>query len=88
MDFKNTKAKNENVIELKFQSDKWKKPITLKVSKVDTFKSFILSLCKQVNYKPEQITSLTFDGDNIDMNETPLDLDFEGGEMLDCRVSV
>lgn len=85
MDSLKTKAKKENLIELKFQSDKWKKPIALKVSRVGTFNSFIKNLCEQVKFKPEQF-SLEFDGDDVDLNGTPMDLDFEGGEIMDCRI--
>lgn len=76
----------ENAIKLKFQSDKWKKPITLKVSRLETFESFIQILCKdKIDFKPEQI-SLKFDGDDVDPSDTPISLDFEGGEILDCRI--
>lgn len=74
-------------IELKFQSDKWKRPITLKVSRIDQFSTFLTVLCKQIEFTPDKI-SLSFDGDSIDLKQTPLELDFEGGEILDCRVQV
>lgn len=77
----------EHQIELKFQSDKWKKPISVQTSKLDDFKTAIAILCehKQVPFKPEQFT-LRFDGDIISLSETPMDLDFEGGEILDCGI--
>jgi len=79
----------ENEIVLKFQSDKWKKPIAIKISRVDTFHNAITMLCNDplVPFKPTQF-SLMFDGDAIDIQDTPMDLDFEGGEIIDCRVKV
>lgn len=80
---KQTLRKEE--VELKFQSDKWKKPIVLRMSKMDNFKTAIEILCEQIEFKAHQI-SLYFDGDLISDNETPIDLDFEGGEIVDCRI--
>lgn len=87
MDESKNKVKKENLIELKFQSDKWKKPIVLKMSRLDSLSTWVKVLCEknEVNFTPDQI-SLEFDGDHIDMNESPLELDFEGGEILDCRI--
>ena len=84
-DFK--QSVKENQIELKFQSDKWKKPIAVKTSKVDDFKTALAILCEQVPFKPGQIT-LRFDGDIVNLSETPVDLDFEGGEILDCGIKI
>lgn len=87
MNLSTTKVKKQNLIDLKFQSDKWKTPITLKVSRVESFESCIKTLCKEVKFKPEQF-SLEFDGDALSSLSTPMDLDFEGGEILDCRIKV
>lgn len=77
--------REENEIPIKFQSDKWKKPIILKISRVDTFKAVIKILCEQISFQPDQI-SLSFDGDIIEVNSTPMDLDFEGDEIVDCKI--
>lgn len=89
MDDSKNKVKKENYIELKFQSDKWKKPIVLKISRLDPLTVWLKVLCdkEEVKFKPEQI-SLEFDGDHIDTSESPLELEFEGGEILDCRIKV
>lgn len=79
------KQKKKNQIELKIQSNKWKRPVVIKMSKLDNFKTAVEILCEQIEFKPEQI-SLRFDGDLIEMSETPIDLEFEGGEILDCLV--
>lgn len=84
-EFKQTARKNQ--IELKFQSDKWKKPIVVKMSKIDNFKTATEILCEQVPFKPAQI-SLRFDGDPVNLSDTPMDLEFDGGEILDCGVKV
>lgn len=80
-----TQINKKNQIEMKFQSDKWKKPMVIKVSKLDSFKTAIEVLCEQIPFKPNQIT-LRFDGDEVVLKETPMDLDFEGGEILDCII--
>lgn len=81
------KVSRKNLIELKFQSDKWKKPIAIKVSKFDDFQAAIVVLCQQVPFQPEQV-SLRFDGDAVALQQTPMDLEFEGGEILDCGIKV
>lgn len=80
-------ATKKDHIELKFQSDKWKRPLIVKMSKLDNFKTAISILCEQINFTPDQI-SLSFDGDAIALNDTPVDLEFDGGEILDCRVKI
>lgn len=79
------KQDKKNQVELKFQSNKWKRPLTVKMSRLDNFKTAVGILCEQIQFKPEQIT-LRFDGDRVEMTETPIDLDFEGGEILDCLI--
>lgn len=77
-----------NQIVIKFQSDKWKKPIAVKISKFDSLKTAIDVLCQQMpQFKINQF-SLQFDGDDVSVNDTPTDLEFDGGEILDCRVKV
>jgi hypothetical protein len=78
-------VKKKDQIELKFQSDKWKKPIAIKVSKVANFETILAILCEQISFKPEQV-SLKFDGDDVELKDTPMDMEFEGGEILDCRI--
>ena len=85
MDASNLQVNKKDLIEIKFQSDKWKKPIALNVSRFEPFLSHIQLLCKQVNFKPEQF-SLKFDGDDIDVKKSAIELEFEGGEIIDCRV--
>lgn len=79
------KQDQKHQIELKFQSNKWKRPLIIKMSKLDNFKTAVEILCEKVPFKPEQV-SLTFDGDAVALTETPIDLEFEGGEIVDCLV--
>jgi hypothetical protein len=72
-------------IELKFQSSKWKRPIVLKPSKLESFATILKELCKQIDFKEEQI-SLKFDGEDVSLTESPIDLEFDGGEILDCYI--
>jgi hypothetical protein len=87
MDEKKNRVKKENFIELKFQSDKWKKPIALTASRLDALTEWLKLLCEkeEVKFQPSQI-SLVFDGDQISESESPLELEFDGGEILDCRI--
>lgn len=80
-------VRKKDQIELKFQSDKWKKPVIVKISKLDNFEIILAILCGTVNFKPDQI-SLSFDGDSVSLKDTPFELEFEGGEILDCRVKL
>ncbi|KAG5673757.1 hypothetical protein PVAND_003777 [Polypedilum vanderplanki] len=74
-------------IELKFQSDKWKRPISLKVSRVDKFSNFLKNLYEQIGFTPKQIF-LCFDGEPLDIDSTPMENELEGGEIIDCRVNI
>lgn len=85
METTNVKANKKDLIDIKFQSDKWKKPIALKVSRFETFGMYIKQLCKQLDFKPEQF-SLKFDGDDVDMRKSAIELEFEGGEIIDCQI--
>lgn len=79
------RSKNENEIEIKVQSDKWSRPLKIKISKVEKFKVALDILAESVDFKVEQM-KLIFDGDTIDINDTPMELEFEGGEIVDCRI--
>ncbi|CRK87995.1 CLUMA_CG001781, isoform A [Clunio marinus] len=79
------KIQKKDQIVLKFQSDKWKKPVTIQLSKFDTFKTAVCILCEKIPFKSEQIT-LSFVGDSVDMNQNSVDLDLDGGEIFDCYI--
>ena len=79
------RCRNENEIEIKVQSDKWSRPLKIKISKVEKFKVALDILAESVEFKVEQMR-LIFDGEKIDINDTPLELEFEGGEIVDCKI--
>lgn len=79
------RCRNENEIEIKIQSDKWNRPLMIKISKVEKFQVALDILAETVKFKVEQM-KLIFDGDIIDVNVTPMELEFEGGEIVDCRI--
>lgn len=91
-------AQKKNQIELKFQWDKdrykyksksnrMENSANLKVSKFDSFKVIIEILCENIKLQTHQI-QLIFDGDEIELNATPQDEGFEGGETLDCKIKI
>jgi hypothetical protein len=94
-----TSAQKKNQIKLKFQWDKDRhsyKPegskrlensITISVSKFDLFSIVIKILCEKINLQSHQV-QLIFDGDEMNLNSTPSDEGFEGGETLDCKITV
>lgn len=79
------RCRNENEIEIKVQSDKWSRPLKIMISKVEKFKIALDIIAESVEFKVEQMR-LIFDGETIDINDTPLDLEFEGGEIVDCKI--
>jgi hypothetical protein len=86
LDASEIRGKNlKDKIKLKFQSDKWRRPIEMKMSRTEPFSSFLNKLSEQIKYTPDQI-ALSFDGEPLDMSSTPMDNDMEGGEILDCRI--
>lgn len=84
-------------IEIKFQWDKERvdyrsarnkleNSLVLKVSKLDTFKVIAEMLCEKLKIDSTRLV-MSFDGEQVDMNETPADLEFDGGETMDCKIS-
>lgn len=71
-----------NDIEIKLQSDKFKKPLVIVVNKKETFKVATIKCAEEMGIKPETI-QFKFDGDIINLKQTPEDLDLDGGELID-----
>lgn len=57
----------------------------LKVSKTDSFQTIIEKLAEEVNHDPKKI-KLSFDGDVLELNNSPADEGLEGGEIFDCKL--
>jgi len=74
---------------VKFQSDKWRRQIALTISPIEPFQVAVETLCKNplVPFNLEQFT-LCFDGDAVPLHKTPMDLEFEGDELMDILVKV
>jgi uncharacterized protein YehS (DUF1456 family) len=79
------KKKNANIIKIKIQIESRKKPLMLDVEKTQPMKMAFIKLSEELKCGPEQIR-LRFDGEKVELSSTPEDLDFEGGEILDCRI--
>lgn len=77
-------AANKNLIKLKIQSDRWKHPLEVQIEKDRKMKLVVIKCAEQLKCAPGEI-KLSFDGDPVELDSTPLDLDLEGGEILDLR---
>lgn len=81
---KQKKPVNANVIDLKVQSDRWKKPLEVQIGKDQKMMIVVIKCAEELKCKPGDI-KLNFDGDPLPMDSTPEDLDLDGGEVLDLR---
>uniref|UniRef100_A0A1Q3F0A6 Rad60/SUMO-like domain-containing protein n=1 Tax=Culex tarsalis TaxID=7177 RepID=A0A1Q3F0A6_CULTA len=77
-------AVNKNLIKLKVQSDRWKQPLEVQIEKDRKMKLVVIKCAEQLKCAPGEI-KLSFDGDPVELDSTPLELDLEGGEILDLR---
>ena len=78
------KPKDDNEITLKVQSDRWKKPLEVPMRKDNKMMILIIKCAEELKCQPGDI-KLSFDGDPVTMDSTPIDLELEGGEILDLR---
>lgn len=80
------KAKRDkNIINIKVQSAAWKKPLVVEADKTQSFYGVLFKCAEAFGTKPDKLR-LAFDGDAIELDSKPIDLDFEGGEILDCHL--
>ncbi|XP_030370809.1 uncharacterized protein CG4449 [Scaptodrosophila lebanonensis] len=70
--------------QLKVQADEWKKPLIIPLDKSETFKILYIKCAEELNCKVQEIR-LLFDGEFLDINDTPENQDMEGNEMIDLR---
>lgn len=80
----NKQSVSATSIELKIQSAVWKKPIHIRIEPKQKMKILVI-LCAEQLKRPANTLLFKFDGDLLDLEATPEDLDFEGGEVLDLR---
>ncbi|EAT34198.1 AAEL013540-PA [Aedes aegypti] len=78
------RPKDANEIALKVQSDRWKKPLEVKIRKDNKMMILIIKCAEELKCQPGDI-KLSFDGDPVALDSTPVDLELEGGEILDLR---
>ncbi|GAB0095616.1 hypothetical protein DMENIID0001_110140 [Sergentomyia squamirostris] len=78
----NTKKEKTSEIELKFQSDRWKRPLALKVQKESNVEN-LLQMCAETLKCSTNEIRLIFDGEFLHASMTLHDLELEGGEILD-----
>ncbi|XP_055377847.1 DNA repair protein Rad60 isoform X2 [Condylostylus longicornis] len=77
--------KDKNGIVLKVQSNNWKKIVEISINKDENFSILSAKLAEELKINIKNFT-LIFDGEPMDLKETPTDLDFEGGELIDCKI--
>lgn len=71
-------------IELKIQSAIWKKPIHIRIEPTQQMKVLVILCAEQLKCQPKTL-QFKFDGELLDVEATPQELDLEGGEVLDLR---
>lgn len=77
------RRRDRNIISIKLQSEALKKPLSIDVDKNKKFAGIIFKVSEALKCKPENL-SLHFDGETIELGSTPAELDFDGGEIIDC----
>ncbi|KAI8130933.1 Uncharacterized protein FF38_03608 [Lucilia cuprina] len=80
-----TKKRDANKITLKIQSDKWKRPLQIDLMKTDKFRILYIKCAEELKVALDHL-KLSFDGELLELNDTPADLDLEGGEAIDLRI--
>jgi hypothetical protein len=80
------RALNMDEIELKIQRKGHKVPILIRINKNQKMRVLMLK-CSECLELPEEKLRFSFDGESLNPNETPVDLDLEGGECIDLYIS-
>lgn len=73
-------------IELKIQRKGHKERISMRIKKNQKMRVLMFK-CAEYLELPEEKLKFSFDGESLNPNETPVDLDLEGGECIDLYVS-
>jgi hypothetical protein len=77
---------NVDEMELKVQRKGYKEPILIRMNKTQKMRVLMLK-CAEFLDLPSEKLKFSFDGESLNPNETPLDLDLEGGECIDLYIS-
>ncbi|XP_049544527.1 uncharacterized protein LOC125956557 [Anopheles darlingi] len=78
-------ASKAGLITLKLQLEKRKEPLQIRIEKTQTMAVVIVKCAEELKCKPTKIR-LYFDGDMVNSNSKPDDLELEGDEVLDVRL--
>ncbi|KAH8236479.1 hypothetical protein KR026_003036 [Drosophila bipectinata] len=77
--------KKPRKFQVKVQSNKWKHPIVMVMKKTDSFKILYIKCAEELNLSARLI-SLFFDGELLDPDDTPINQDMEGNEIIDLHI--
>lgn len=77
---------NVDEMELKVQRKGCKQPILIRINKTQKMRVLMLK-CAECLDVPAEKLKFSFDGESLNPNETPVDLDMEGGECIDVYIS-
>lgn len=80
-----SKTRGADQIELKIQSSLWKRPMMITVGKGDALRLLMIKCAEELKCDASKI-KLRFDGETLDLNATPDDLDMVDGEVLDLQL--
>ncbi|XP_069695087.1 DNA repair protein Rad60 [Periplaneta americana] len=78
-------ALSKDEIELKFQRKGCKEPFALRIRKTNKMRVLMLKCAEHLEVPIEKL-KFSFDGESLNANDTPEDLDLEGGECIDLYV--
>lgn len=77
---------NVDEMELKVQRKGHKEPILIQIKKTQKMRVLMLKCAERLDVPVEKL-KFSFDGESLNPNETPVDLDLEGGECIDLYIS-
>lgn len=77
--------RDKNMITVRLQADGLKKPVDIFIDKTRKFSSIRHTIAETLKLDSATLR-LKFDGELIGLDETPMDLEFDGGEIIDCEV--
>ncbi|XP_063698548.1 DNA repair protein Rad60 [Culicoides brevitarsis] len=77
--------RDKNMIKIRVQSVEMKRPLEMYIDKTRKFAATRHTIAEELKIDSEKLR-LKFDGELIDLDEAPVDLDFDGGEMIDCEI--
>jgi hypothetical protein len=77
---------NVDEMELKVQRKGYKEPLLIRINKTQKMRVLMLK-CAEFLDLPVEKLKFSFDGEALNPNETPVDLDLEGGECIDLYIT-